>query len=58
MLKHFTLLNHMIKMCSILSNNNHITYVCIKTVCIKFGGKTHDYEHVPLNGTSFEWVSF
>ena len=30
----------------------------MKTVCKKFSGKTHDYGHVPLNGTNFEWVSF
>ena len=34
-----------------------ITFNCKKTVCIKFGGKTHDYEHLILNGNDIEWVS-
>ena len=39
------------------ANSNHITFNCKKSVCIKFGGKTHDYEHVILDGTAIEWVS-
>ena len=39
------------------ANSNHITFNCKKTVCIKFGGKTHDYEHFTLNGNDIEWVS-
>ena len=35
-------LNHIIKMCSFFANSNHITVNCKKTVCIKFGGKTHN----------------
>ena len=29
----------------------------MKTVCIKFDGKPHDYEHITLKGTTIEWVS-
>ena len=50
-------LNRMIKICSFFGNSNHITFNCKKTVCIKFGGKTHDYEHLTLNGNDIEWVS-
>ena len=50
-------LNRMNKICSIFANSNHITFNCRKTVCIKFGGKTHDYEHATLNGNDNEWVS-
>ena len=50
-------LNRMIKICSIFANSNHITFNCKKTVCIKFGGKKHDYEHLTLNGNDIEWVS-
>ena len=34
-------LNHMTTICSFFANSNHITFNCKKTVCIKFGGKTH-----------------
>ena len=47
----------MIKICSFLANGNHITFNCKKTVCIEFGGKTYDYEHLTLNGNDIEWVS-
>ena len=50
-------LNRMIKICSIFANSNHITFNCKKTVCIKFGGKKYDYEHLTLNGNDIEWVS-
>ena len=39
------------------ANSNHITFNCKKTVGIKFGGKTHDYEYLTLNGNDIEWVS-
>ena len=45
------------KICSFFSNSDHITFNCKKTVCIKFGGKTYDYEHLTLNGNAIEWVS-
>ena len=41
----------------IFDNSNHITFNCKKNVCLKFGGKTHDYKHVTLDGTDIEWVS-
>ena len=44
-------------MCSFFANSNPITFNCKKTVCIKFGCNTHDYEHVTLNGNDIEWVS-
>ena len=44
-------------MCFIFANNNHITVICKKNICIKFGGKSHDYEHVTLNGTDIETLS-
>ena len=47
----------MIKICSFLTNSNHITFNCKNTVYIKFGVKTHDYEHLTLNGNDIEWVS-
>ena len=34
-------LNHIIRKCSVFANNNHITFNCNITVCIKFVGKTH-----------------
>ena len=37
-------------------NSNHITFNCNKTVCIQFGGKTHDYEYLTLNSSDIEWV--
>ena len=45
-------LNHMLY--SFCASNNHITLNCEKTVWIKFSGKTHDYEHVTLDGTDIE----
>ena len=47
----------MIKICSLFANSNHITFNCKKTVCIKVCGKTHDCEHLTLNGNDIEWVS-
>ena len=47
-------LNRMFKICSFFANSNHITFNCKKTVCIKFGGKTHDYEYLRLNGNDIE----
>ena len=47
----------MIEMCSTFADNSYITFICKKSVCIKFGGMTHDYEHVTLNGTNIDWVS-
>ena len=35
-------LNRMIKICYFFANSNHTNFNCKKTVCIKFGGKTHD----------------
>ena len=39
------------------TNRNHITFNCKKIAYIKFDGKTHDYEHLTLNGNDIEWVS-
>ena len=50
-------LNHIIKICAFFANSNHITFNCKKTVCIQFGGKTHDYEYLTLNSSDIEWVS-
>ena len=50
-------LNRMTKICSLYANGNHITFNCTKIVSIKLGGKTHDYEHLTLNGNDIEWVS-
>ena len=49
-------LNRMIKICSFFANSNNITFNCKKTVCIKFGVRTHDYEHLTLKGNDIEWV--
>ena len=37
--------------------NFDITFNCKKTVCIKFGQKNIDYEHVYLNDKKKEWVN-
>ena len=47
----------MIKICYFFANSNHFTFNCKKTVCTKFVGKKHDYEHVTSNGNDIEWVS-
>ena len=44
------------KACHIF-NSNHNNFNCRKIVCLKFGGKTHAYEHVTLDSNDIEWVS-
>ena len=50
-------LNRMIKICYFLANSNHNTNSFLTIKSYKFGGKTHDYEHLTLNDNDIEWVS-
>ena len=45
------------KTCYFFANSNHTNFNCRKIVCIKFGGKAYDDEHMTLDGTDIEWVS-
>ena len=47
----------MISLCEIFAKNFDIKFNCKKTVCIKFGQKLIDCEHVYLNDKRIEWVN-
>ena len=49
-------LNHMIKICYFLPIAI-ISLLIVRKLCIKFGGKTHGYKHLTLNGNDIEWAS-
>ena len=46
----------MISLCEVFAKKFDITFSCKKTVCIKFGQKLIDCEHVYLNDKKIEWV--
>ena len=45
-------LNRRLKMCCFLPIIIILLLKCKKTSCIKFGSKTHDYEHFTLDGNN------
>ena len=47
----------MISLCEVFVKNFDITFNCKKSVCIKFGQKLIDFEHVYLNDKKIEWVN-
>ena len=47
----------MISLCEVFAKNLDITFNCKKNVCIKFGQKLIDCEHVYLNDKKIEGVN-
>ena len=47
----------MISLCEVFAKYFDITFNCKKTVCIKFGQKLIDCEHVYLNDKNIECVN-
>ena len=49
-------LNEMLHICSLYADNFDITFNSKKTVCIKFGEQTRQYETIKLNNKTITWV--
>ena len=50
-------LNAMISLCEVFAKNFYFTLTVKKIVCIQFGQKRIDCEHVYLNNKKIEWVN-